>query len=252
MAVCRVFGRYRMGRSVASEGFRWLRRGVGTSVGEAVEAIAESVDVGEVLLSAEDPFVREIVAGAFAARGIMARRCASFAEASRALAARPRIVVLDLSLPDDGVELLREIARRWPEAPVVALSDDDGPARVIEALRAGASGYVLKRDLYARLPAAIDDALAGRLPLSAGVVGAVLRHLRRGDEGPAEVTLTSAERALLEGLARGLSYAQCACAAEVSVNTVRTHIRAMYRKLEVCTKTEAVLAGLRRGLIELP
>ena len=197
--------------------------------------------------------MRDLVARECVARGVEARRCGTLAEARRALATRPKIVVLDLGLPDGGViELLREVARRWPESPAVAVSDDDDPERAIEALRAGACGYVLKHDLHARLPAAIDDALAGRLPLSAGVAGAVLRHLRRGDEGAAAVSLTSAERALLEGLARGLSYEQCARAAEVSVNTVRTHIRAVYRKLDVCTKTEAVLAALRRELLELP
>lgn len=219
-----------------------------------VDALCGSSDVREVVLCVEDDLhLRDLVARECVARGVEARRCETFDEARRALATRPKIVVLDLGLPDGGaLEVLRVVARRWPETPAVAVSDDDDPERVIEALRTGACGYLLKPDLRARLPAAIDEALAGGLPLSAGVAGAVLRHLRRGDEGAAEVSLTGAERALLEGLARGLSYEQCARAAEVSVNTVRTHIRAVYRKLDVCTKTEAVLAALRRGLIELP
>lgn len=219
-----------------------------------VDGLCHSSDLHEVILCVEDDLhVRDFVVRECVARGFGARCCGTLDEARRALVTRPKIVVVDLGLPGgDALELLRVVARCWPETPAVAVSDDDDPERVIEALRAGACGYLLKDDLCARLPAAIDDALAGRLPLSAGVAGAVLRHLRRGDEGAAEVSLTGAERALLEGLARGLSYEQCARAAEVSVNTVRTHIRAVYRKLDACTKTEAVLAALRRGLIELP
>ena len=199
----------------------------------------------------DDPDMADLVARSFHARGVFARRCESLAEARRALAARPRVALLEFSCLD-GADALREVVQQWPEAPVVVVADAEDPPWAIEALRDGARGYLLKDDLRTRLPAVLDDVLAGRLPLSAGVVGAVLGHIRRGGEAPEEVSLTGAERALLEGLARGLSYEQCTRAAEVSVNTVRTHVRAVYRKLDVCTKTEAVLTALRRGLIELP
>lgn len=202
----------------------------------------------------DDARVRALVAELLGARGYAVEGRATVASAIAAMGLPIALAVVDLGLPDgSGVDVLRALARRRPGARAVVLTVDDRPAQVLEALRAGASGYVLKEDLHARLGAAVDEARCGGVALSTGPAAALLQHLRAGDDaGPLEVSLTAAERAVLEGLARGLSYEQCALAGAVSINTVRTHVRAAYRKLEVSTKTEAVLAALRRGLIAPP
>ena len=214
--------------------------------------MAEVSAEGAALCVEDDPRVLDVLEAALAAKGLRALRCRTVAEALAALAVRPALAVVDLGLPDgSGTDVLRALAARWPDAPAVVLTADDRPAQVVEALRLGARGYVLKEDLHGRLDAVLDEARAGWVPLSAGVADAVLRRVRGPQEEAPAARLTAAERAVLEGLARGYSYEQCALACDVSVNTVRSHVRAAYRKLEASTKTEAVLAALRRGLITL-
>lgn len=208
---------------------------------------------GEALCVEDDPRVAAAVSEVLAAQGFTVRACATVAAALRALRARPRVAVVDLGLPDgSGVEVIHALRARWPDAPVVVLTVDDRPAQVLDALRAGARGYVLKGELHAWLPAALADAFSGRMPLSPEAARAVRDHLRDACAPAEREVLTPTEREVLEGLSRGLSYEQCARAADVSVNTVRTHVRAIYRKLEVSSKTEAVLEALRRGVIEAP
>ena len=183
--------------------------------------------------------------------GLRAVLCATVVAARAELVDPPALAVVDLNLPDgSGLEVVRELASRCPSTPTLVLTVDDRPEAVIAALRAGASGFVLKEDLATRLAAAIDDLSAGGMPLSAKSAATVRQTLRGGAEGGAALTRT--EVALLEGLARGLSYDQCGLRAGISVNTVRTHVRAVYRKLDVNSKTEAVVEAVRRGLIALP
>ncbi|MEZ4410018.1 MAG: response regulator transcription factor [Polyangiales bacterium] len=186
--------------------------------------------------------------------GLRAVLCATVEAARAELADPPALAVVDLNLPDgSGLEVVRELAARCPSTPTLVLTVDDRPETVIAALRSGASGYVLKEDLATRLAAAIEDVSVGGMPLSASPAATVRQRLCAGAEGgEAGVPLTRTEVSLLEGLARGLSYDQCALRAGVSVNTVRTHVRAVYRKLEVSSKTEAVVEAVRRGLIALP
>lgn len=180
--------------------------------------------------------------------------CATVGAARAGLQTPPALAIVDLGLPDgSGLDVVRELAARWPGTPTLVLTVDDRPEMVIAALRAGAAGYVLKEDIASRLAPAIDDAVAGGMPLSARLGTTVRRQIRSAADGaPEAVSLTRTERDLLDGLARGLSYDQCGLLSGVSVNTVRTHVRAVYRKLEVSSKTEAVVEAVRRGLIELP
>lgn len=179
--------------------------------------------------------------------------CATVVAARAGLRTPPSLAIVDLGLPDgSGLDVVRELAARCPATPTLVLTVDDRPQMVLAALRAGASGYVLKEDIASRLAPAIGDAVAGGMPLSARLGTTVRGQLRSAAGAPEMVTLTPTERELLDGLARGLSYDQCGLMAGVSVNTVRTHVRAMYRKLDVSSKTEAVVEAVRRGLIELP
>ncbi len=169
---------------------------------------------------------------------------------------KPDVCVVDLGLPDmAGDELIRELVRLRPALPIVVLSVVSSEAKIIGALRAGAAGYLLKEDAGRLLPRAIDEALLGGAPMSASVAQLVLSELRSlaAPKTPVkggERSLTRREIEIVEYLARGLSYGDVGTALGISANTVRAHIRSIYDKLVVASKTEAVMTALRLGLLQ--
>jgi DNA-binding NarL/FixJ family response regulator len=181
------------------------------------------------------------------------------AEALAHLRADDAIAVglVDLGLPDvDGIALVKHLATAYPALPVVILTVCTDARRILEAFRAGARGYLFKEDLATMLAPALDEALAGGAPMSRAVARVLLAQVR-GDGRPVPVAppgepspdLTTRERQVIEQLARGLSYDDVARILVISPNTVRSHVRAIYEKLAVSSKTEAVLAALRLGLV---
>ncbi|HYO94153.1 MAG TPA: response regulator transcription factor [Polyangiaceae bacterium] len=176
---------------------------------------------------------------------------------------RPDLVLLDISIAD-GMHLLTESCATRGTLPVVVLTALEEEAAVLAALRAGATGYVFKRELSHSSPlggpelrhdvlaSLIEEALRGGAPLSRAVAGLVLRTFRGNPRArPGGRELTPREQTVLAMLARGKSYADVGSALGVSENTVRSHVRAIYEKLGVSSKTEAVVTALRLGLVEL-
>ena len=151
-------------------------------------------------------------------------------------------VLIELGLPEgDGIDLIRKITSRWPKVPILALAGDTADTRVLGAIRAGAQGYLLKHELEKRLPAAIEEILAGGSPLSPSAARVMVQCLREPHPKAEEVCLSKRERSVLDCVSRGLTYPEVACALGISVNTVRTHVRHLYAKLDVNTKVEAAL-----------
>jgi DNA-binding NarL/FixJ family response regulator len=151
-------------------------------------------------------------------------------------------VLLELGLPDgDGIDLIRKIASRWPKLPILVLTGDTADTRILSAIRAGAQGYLLKRDLEKRLPTAVEEVLEGGSPFSASAARVMVRCLREPHQKAEEARLSERERAVLDCLSRGLTYEETGRSLGISVNTVRTHIRRLYSKLDVNTKVEAAL-----------
>ena len=178
---------------------------------------------------------------------------------------RPGVLLMDIGLPGmSGIEGLRRARALLPDLNVLILTVYDENDLVFEALCAGACGYLVKKTPPARLLEAIQEAHGGGSPMSSHIARKVVNLLRQttaepktspvdgyvgaggGEEG---TLLTARERDILNGLAGGNSYQALAKALNISTDTVRFHIRNIYRKLHVHSQSEAVAKALRKGII---
>jgi DNA-binding NarL/FixJ family response regulator len=163
----------------------------------------------------------------------------------------PDVILTDLELPGiSGIEGIRILKERHPALPIVALTvyDDDG--EIFDALCAGASGYLLKDTQPARLLECLREVIAGGAPMSPDVARRVI-ELFREFRPPARAGhhLTPAEVELLKLLVEGHNYKTAAAELGVSINTVSFHLRNIYEKLQVHSKTEAVAKALRERIV---
>ena len=177
----------------------------------------------------------------------------SMEEALAALRHRPPDVVLsDIGLPGiDGIEGVRLIRDRWPQVTILMLSVYDDNDRIFEALCAGAVGYLLKKTPPARIIDALREALAGGAPMSPEVARKVITVFK--DYRPPErvdYNLSPHEVRLLKLLVEGHSYKSAAAELNVSVNTISFHLKNIYEKLQVHSKSEAVAKALQNKLIK--
>ena len=167
----------------------------------------------------------------------------------------PDVALVDLALPAlDAVHFVKRLARGSRSLPVIALAHRTADERVVAAFRAGARGCLYVDDLVDRLLAAVSEARVGGLPVSRGMASLLVEAVRRtkpaSSQGHMVVrVLSEHERRVLTQLARGFTYEDAARSLGVSINTVRTQVRAIYEKLDVNSRTEAVLLGMRLGLV---
>jgi DNA-binding NarL/FixJ family response regulator len=161
----------------------------------------------------------------------------------------PDVVLLDMVMPDgDGLEALRRI-RAGGDAPrVVVLTSFPADDRVVEAMRAGAAGYLLKDAQPSELLAAIRSAHAGGAPLHPDAAARLVGELRR-PQAPAD--LTARERDVLTLVARGMANKAIAQRLSLSEKTVKTHVSAILRKLDVTDRTQAALRAVREHLVDV-
>lgn len=164
---------------------------------------------------------------------------------------QPQVILLDLGLPGmsgiDGIPRLRE---KWPAAALVALTVYEDNERVFEALCAGATGYLLKNTAPAKLLESVKDAVRGGAPMSPGIARQVVDLFRRyRPPERLDCDLTQQEVRLLKLLVEGHSYKTAASELAVTVNTVAFHIKSIYGKLQVHSKSEAVARALRDNLL---
>ncbi|MGH8455278.1 MAG: response regulator [Nevskiales bacterium] len=185
----------------------------------------------------------------------------SCAEARAQLArVTPDVLLTDLGLPDgNGTELVREASRAHPHtrSMVITVFGDEG--HVVEAIRAGASGYLLKDASSGEIGRAIVELMAGGSPISPAVARYLLKHLQpAGEPAPSKPEkrlvedLSDRELEVLQLVADGGSYAEIAKQLFISVNTVGTHISHIYDKLAVSSRGKAVKEAAELGLLARP
>ncbi len=188
------------------------------------------------------------------ARGIScAGAWRSVEEAWSALAkARPDVLLLDVQLPGvQGSLAARELRDRFPSMAILILTAFADSDKVFTSIRNGASGYLLKTARTAQLLDAIRAVHAGGSPISPEIARQMVEFFQPQHAPPDEQReVTPQERRLLALLAEGYNYESAAVQMGVSINTVRNHVRGIYEKLQVHTKSEAVAKALRTGIVE--
>jgi len=169
----------------------------------------------------------------------------------------PRVLLVDLELPDgSGIDIIRAARTRAPGADAMVISVFGDEAHVVAAIEAGATGYLLKDATADEIGESILKLIAGESPISS----AIARHLlSRFQPAPAAASgaavaphLTPREHDVLRLIAKGLSYARMAETLGMSANTITSHIKQIYRKLEVSSRGEAVFEALHLGLVDPP
>jgi len=163
----------------------------------------------------------------------------------------PDVLLVDIGLPGlSGIEGIRLLNESYPGLVLVVLTVFDDDQRIFEAICAGASGYLLKKTPAPRLLEGIRDAVAGGAPMSPEIASRVIARFRRARPVPApDHDLTPHEQRLLKLLVEGHNYKTAAVELGVSVNTVPFHIRRIYDKLHVHSKSEAVAKALKNQIV---
>jgi DNA-binding NarL/FixJ family response regulator len=200
---------------------------------------------------------REVREGlAMLINGTLGFRCKgsfrSMEDALRGVAVElPDVILTDIGLPGmSGIEGIRILKERYPDLPILALTIYDDEAEIFDALCAGASGYLLKDTQPARLLDCLREVVSGGAPMSPEVARRVVKLFRefRPPER-ASHNLTPQETELLKLLVEGHNYKTAAAELDISIHTVSFHLRNIYDKLQVHSKSEAVAKALRERLV---
>lgn len=164
-------------------------------------------------------------------------------------AVSPDVVLVDINLPGiSGIDVIRTCKAAMPAVQFLVLTVYDDPARIFQALAAGANGYLLKRVAPSELQAAIRELHAGGSPMSGSVARKVVQSFHRmGTSKNDTENLSPRETEILRLLAEGYLYKEIAEKCAIGIETVRTYIRRIYDKLHVRTRTEAVIKHLKGG-----
>jgi len=161
---------------------------------------------------------------------------------------QPDVVLMDINMAGmDGIECVKHLKALMPKVQVVMLTVYEDTEKIFNALAAGATGYLLKRFTPDELLQAIRDVLAGGSPMSHAIARKVVASFQSLNQPvEPENQLSPREERVLDCLARGLAYKQIGDELGISINTIRTHLRHIYEKLHVQSRTEAVAKYLRR------
>jgi len=178
----------------------------------------------------------------------------SYSDALGALECKPDILLADIGLPDgSGIDLIEKAKNKFPDTEIMVISSYGDEDHVVEAIEAGATGYILKDKSLSDVAPHILSLMKGDSPISPGIARYLLRRFQhepeqKSDEETPE--LTEREESVLTLIAKGCSRAEAAETLGMSQHTVTTHIKHIYRKLSVHNRTEAVFEAYQMGLIK--
>ncbi|MDP1821984.1 MAG: response regulator transcription factor [Archangium sp.] len=178
---------------------------------------------------------------------------------------KPDVLLLDLGLPRmSGIDVTRAVKAELPQVEILIFTIFDEEDKVLEAVKAGASGYLLKGTPADKMVEAIKEVHAGGTVIQPNLARRLLKHFRVGEapaapepssarqqEEPEGKKLSTRETEILQLIAKGVSNSEAATMLTLSKATIRTHLEHIYRKLEVTNRVEAVTEGLRKGLIQM-
>jgi DNA-binding NarL/FixJ family response regulator len=179
---------------------------------------------------------------------------------------KPDVLLLDLGLPRmSGIDVTREVKAKCPEVEILIFTIFDEEDKVLEAVKEGASGYLLKGTPADKIIEAIKEVRIGGTVIQPNLARRLLRHFRvaEGDGAvvpqlpppppgePQYKPLSVRETEILQLIAKGVSNSEAAHMLTLSKATIRTHLEHIYRKLEVTNRVEAVTEGLRKGIIQM-
>lgn len=155
---------------------------------------------------------------------------------------------MDIGLPEmDGIECVRALCKLAPQIRFMMLTVIDDTEKIFESLKAGATGYLVKSD-GERLLKSICELHAGASPMSSSIARKIIRYFSNASPEAARfATLTLREEEILRKLAEGMIYKEAADALNISDKTVRSHCNHIYKKLQVCSKSEAVRLFHKHG-----
>lgn len=163
-------------------------------------------------------------------------------------AKNPDVVLMDINLPGiSGIDCVRKLKTLLPKTQILMLTMYEDAGQIFNSLAAGASGYLVKRTPPARLLEAIDEVHRGHSPMSGKIARIVVEYFQNSRAPSSEAeALSKREREILELLAKGYRDKEIADALSISVDTVHSHLKNIYEKLHVHSRTEAVLKYLRK------
>jgi DNA-binding NarL/FixJ family response regulator len=162
----------------------------------------------------------------------------------------PNLLIMDIDMPGmNGIEAVERVRKTNKDIPILMLTVFDDNQNVFDAIRAGASGYILKKHISTKLFSAIDEALEGGAPMSPSIARMVLASMQQRPSSENPYQLTPKENEVLTSLSKGNSYKLIADEVSISIDTVRSHIRKIYEKLHVHSQTEAVRKAIHERLV---
>jgi len=162
----------------------------------------------------------------------------------------PDVILMDIDMPEmTGIEAVTKIRRLNKDVFVIMLTVFDDNQHVFDAICAGASGYLLKKHISSQLFEAIREVMDGGAPMSPSIARMVISSMQQKKQTADTYQLTPREKEILASLSSGNSYKLIASQFDISIDTVRTHIKKIYEKLQVHSQTEAVSKAINEKLV---